>query len=472
MEKLPCCVYMHGNSSCRGESLEVLPLVLNMGCTLLSFDFCGCGMSEGDFISLGWYERDDCECVVEYLRASGTVSLIGLWGRSMGAATALMHGHRDNTIAAMILDSSFASLEMLVYELYKRAELKYVPKFMVGVALRVVRSTILKRAGFDILNLRPCDNVEKCHIPAIFVCAKGDRFIHPAHSEKIYAGYVGEYKNIIRIEGDHNTNRPQFCMDSISIFLYQWLCKPTGLTESFLKKKRKELVGARPGLMQGGRGEGPTRRGLGSGFTRLSQGLHGGQDHSMDNDQDLQRVLMLSLMEEQRRQEEEAQRGGKNTKKNEPKKRRKARKRRKKAKKKDVGEGANDRSSDLEDEARTSYSSSDEDDNNDEFRQEHSDAIAQLAGMGFDDEAALAALRATGGDLQTSVQLLLASRSSVSYAPTGTKQTNTKSTHGGRGKIAGRLLAAVPQDTRPDAAPINIFGKHGGAGAEKESAAE
>ena len=117
MEKLPCCVYMHGNSSCRGESLEVLPLVLNLGCTLLSFDFCGCGVSDGDLISLGWYERDDCKCVIDYLRASGTVSLIGLWGRSMGAATALMHGHRDNTIAAMILDSSFASLEMLVSQL-------------------------------------------------------------------------------------------------------------------------------------------------------------------------------------------------------------------------------------------------------------------------------------------------------------------------------------------------------------------
>ena len=80
-EKLPCVVYMHGNSSCRGEAVEILPMVLELGCTLMTFDFCGCGMSDGDFISLGWYERDDAEAVVEYLRASGTVSTIGLWGR-------------------------------------------------------------------------------------------------------------------------------------------------------------------------------------------------------------------------------------------------------------------------------------------------------------------------------------------------------------------------------------------------------
>jgi hypothetical protein len=34
-------------------------------------------MSEGEYISLGWYERDDVQVVVDYLRNSGTVSTIG-----------------------------------------------------------------------------------------------------------------------------------------------------------------------------------------------------------------------------------------------------------------------------------------------------------------------------------------------------------------------------------------------------------
>ena len=155
---------------------------------------------------------------------------------------------------------------------------------------------------------------------------------------------------------------------------------------------------------------------------------------------------------------------------------RKRRKRKKNAKKSD-GEGANAGSSGVEDEsamgeASASDSSSEEDENDDEFRRKHSDAITQLAGMGFDDEAALAALKVTGGDLQTSVQLLLSSRDSASSVLTGANKTNPKSSNGGRGKIASRLLAAVPQDTRPDAAPINIFGNQGGAGAEKEGAAK
>ena len=74
-------------------------------------------MSEGDYISLGWHERQDLQCVMEYLRNSGKVSLIGLWGRSMGAATALLHGPNDPSIAAMVLDSPFSRLNDLANEL-------------------------------------------------------------------------------------------------------------------------------------------------------------------------------------------------------------------------------------------------------------------------------------------------------------------------------------------------------------------
>lgn len=60
-----------------------------------TFDFSGCGLSEGEYISLGVHESDDLEVVVNYLRNSGKVSQIGLWGRSMGAVTALLYGAKD-----------------------------------------------------------------------------------------------------------------------------------------------------------------------------------------------------------------------------------------------------------------------------------------------------------------------------------------------------------------------------------------
>ena len=56
---LPCVIYMHGNSSARVEALTQLSLVLTLGATLVSFDFTGSGKSDGEWVSLGAYEKDD-----------------------------------------------------------------------------------------------------------------------------------------------------------------------------------------------------------------------------------------------------------------------------------------------------------------------------------------------------------------------------------------------------------------------------
>ena len=77
----------------------------------------GCGLSEGEFISLGKHEVDDVRVAVEYLRNCGKVSQIGLWGRSMGAATAILFSAIEKSIACLVLDSPYGSLKELALEL-------------------------------------------------------------------------------------------------------------------------------------------------------------------------------------------------------------------------------------------------------------------------------------------------------------------------------------------------------------------
>jgi hypothetical protein len=75
--KSPCVIYLHGNSSSRLEALNCLPVLLPLGISLFCFDFAGCGMSSGDFISLGIREKGDVKTVIEHLRKEGNTSLIG-----------------------------------------------------------------------------------------------------------------------------------------------------------------------------------------------------------------------------------------------------------------------------------------------------------------------------------------------------------------------------------------------------------
>jgi pimeloyl-ACP methyl ester carboxylesterase len=138
----------------------------------------------------------------------------------MGAATSLLHGERDPSIAGMILDSAFADLVMLAEEMVEKGRQQglFAPTFLVKIAIKFVRSSVLKSAGFDIKALSPIEHVDKCFIPALFVAGENDNFVMPTHSKKLHDKYGGD-KNFIIVEGDHNTPRPRYLFDAASIFL-------------------------------------------------------------------------------------------------------------------------------------------------------------------------------------------------------------------------------------------------------------
>ena len=219
--KLPCVIYLHGNSSSRTEIFPELYYLLSSDITVFAFDFSGCGKSEGEYISLGWYERDDVECVVNYLRSTNKVATIGLWGRSMGAVTAIMYGDRDPSIAGMVLDSPFCSLKVLTEEMAKE-KASSIPNFILNKGVSMIRETIKEKAKFDINDIEPKVYAERCFIPALFCHALDDTFVNVHHSKDLYNVYAGE-KNITFVEGEHNSARPNFFLDSVAIFFYNSL---------------------------------------------------------------------------------------------------------------------------------------------------------------------------------------------------------------------------------------------------------
>lgn len=145
---LPCVIYCHGNrwlygyisllynkrlfvdawykvvltlcndygSGCRVDASETAMVLLPSNITVFALDFSGSGVSGGEHVTLGWnevsvcsvtvwkntvnivkydltaiyFQKDDLRAVVNYLRTDESVSLIGLWGRSMGAVTRLV----------------------------------------------------------------------------------------------------------------------------------------------------------------------------------------------------------------------------------------------------------------------------------------------------------------------------------------------------------------------------------------------
>jgi hypothetical protein len=138
----------------------------------------------------------------------------------MGAVTAIMYGDRDPSIAGMVLDSAFASLKELIEELVK--ERVNLPNFVLNQATKLVKSTIMKKAKFNLDEIEPKNYAVRCFIPALFCHGKEDSFVNQHHCKDLSDVYAGD-KNVIYVEGNHNSARPRYFKDSASIFFYNTL---------------------------------------------------------------------------------------------------------------------------------------------------------------------------------------------------------------------------------------------------------
>lgn len=251
---MPHVIYCHGNCSSRLDALPVVSALMPDIC-VVTFDFSGSGHSEGEYVSLGWFEKDDIKAIVDYLRESGQCSSVGLWGRSMGAVSSIMYCASDPLIAGMVLDSPFSSLKKLTEELCRRHS--KIPLFICRLALKLIRKTIKKKVKFDIFDLDTTKFAAQCYSPAVIGFGAQDAFVAPSHGKTVANHYAGDY-NYLEVEGDHNSVRPSFFYDSAGIFFYNALQVEWTMKASADKVPQFDKTC----------------------FKQLSQVLKGGEDHA------------------------------------------------------------------------------------------------------------------------------------------------------------------------------------------------
>lgn len=98
---------------------------LNIGIAFANLDMSGSGHSEGEYVSLGYHERLDAKTLIDYLHNEYGIKLFGIWGRSMGAVTALnaaleLQKSSETFVTCAVLDSPYFSLMDLALEIADR----------------------------------------------------------------------------------------------------------------------------------------------------------------------------------------------------------------------------------------------------------------------------------------------------------------------------------------------------------------
>lgn len=229
--ELPCVIYMHGNASCQIEGQFLIPNVCPRGLALFLFDFAGCGCSQGEYISLGHFEGRDLQFLLNMLEATFAMNSFALWGRSMGAATALMIN--DPRIKCRITDAAYATIKGVCKAI---ALSMGVPSWMCGTAIWLLGLAVDDKADFDLTKVRPVDVVksEKNNIPIIIGHAKDDEFVPFKHSVRIFKAYNCPDKTFVELENGHNGTRGKKWHEQCYRFIFEKL----GVDSTNVKVKR------------------------------------------------------------------------------------------------------------------------------------------------------------------------------------------------------------------------------------------
>lgn len=245
----PCVIFLHGNSSSRMEGFGIMRYLLDRGLSVFCFDFSGSGMSEGEYISLGWHEEQDLKVVIEYLRRQGSVSSIGLWGRSMGAATAILRAADDHKVGGCVLDSPFGNLSLVAEEIMRKTAEDYiglnVPDFLIKLGLEIISNEASSRADFDMMKVNPLEYASGAICPAIFGVARDDSFVQPHHTWDVYKAWGGK-STLREFEGDHNGIRPTWFLEEAAAFLSEKLHAAGGIQEPELLSRRQSPTVSTP----------------------------------------------------------------------------------------------------------------------------------------------------------------------------------------------------------------------------------
>ena len=170
-------ILSHGYTDNRIGSLKYVQMYLDLGFNCIIYDLRGHGENESTFTTYGVREGKDLECLVEDTkRRYQSISLLGLHGESLGAATTINSLQYKPEVDFVVADCGFSDIENVLREGYRNA---HVPDFLFDLA----DFSGKLRYHYSLKKMRPIDSLDENTIPILFIHGAEDHFILPANSE-------------------------------------------------------------------------------------------------------------------------------------------------------------------------------------------------------------------------------------------------------------------------------------------------
>ena len=178
-------IYMIMVHGYRGDGASIISPIKQMkkaGYNLLIPDLRGHGFSEGDYIGMGWDDREDIIQWIDYLLSKDPHASIILYGVSMGGATVMdVAGEKlPHQVKAIIEDCGYTS----VWDIFKaHIDMNNIES---EVALHMASLVTKIRAGYYLEDVRPIEQVKKSQTPMLFIHGDDDCFVPYYMLDELY----------------------------------------------------------------------------------------------------------------------------------------------------------------------------------------------------------------------------------------------------------------------------------------------
>jgi uncharacterized protein len=185
-------IALHGHKGARHHCVGIGAALWRREANVLLFDHRGRGSSEGELMSLGYFETLDALAAVGYALSRAPGLPLGLIGYSMGAAVAVMAAARDERVGAIVADSPYASERALVRTLLGR---------QLGPLHGPVAALTERLLPYDPGKVEPLREVAVITSRAcLFVHGLLDETCDPKDSLRLYEA-AGDHKELWLLEG-------------------------------------------------------------------------------------------------------------------------------------------------------------------------------------------------------------------------------------------------------------------------------
>ncbi len=172
---------VHGDNTNRSDSqtgmLDITRALSGRGFGILMFDMRGRGDSPAAVSSSGYFERLDLQGASDYLVSNGADrSRIGVLGFSLGGVVALLAGSNPNNFGAVVSDSAFADLSLVLKGTMTGVRR---PLTLWFPGMRAMAKVLY---GIDIADVSPARAIARSDTPVLVIHGEEDLQIPVEHA--------------------------------------------------------------------------------------------------------------------------------------------------------------------------------------------------------------------------------------------------------------------------------------------------